>query len=223
LDELFTPQRIAEGLTFFVVLLFSLSFHESAHAWMASRMGDNTARDLGRVSLNPIVHIDLVGTIIMPLLQFVLPQGFPAVGWAKPTPVDDRNFRPGELARGHILVAGAGPLSNLLLALVFAALLFVAARLELSGEILRPLVQVVVTGAVMNVTLAVFNLLPVPPLDGSHIASFGLPPSMAQAYNRVIGSYGQFMFIILLVTGALAWVMKPVTPFVYRLLQQIAS
>jgi Zn-dependent protease len=230
LDELFTPQKIAEGLTYFVVLLFSLSFHESAHAWMASRMGDNTARDLGRVSLNPVVHIDLLGTVIIPLVMFILPQGLPLIGWAKPTPVNAQNFRPGQLARGQVLVAGAGPVSNMILALVFAALLFVTAKIArgiqdsaLSDTLLQPVAQLVVAGALMNVSLAVFNLLPIPPLDGSHIASFGLPRTMAQAYDRVMESYGPYLFILLLITGALSWVMRPIVPFVYRVLQVIAS
>jgi Zn-dependent protease len=113
---------------------------------------------------------------------------------------------------------------------VFAALLFVTAKIArgiqdpaLSDTLLQPVAQLVVAGALMNVSLAVFNLLPVPPLDGSHIASFGLPRSMAQVYDRVMESYGPYLFILLLVTGALSWVMQPIVPFVYRVLQVIAS
>jgi len=216
-----TP-NIAHGIMSFVVLLFSLSFHESAHAWMASRMGDNTARDLGRVSLNPLVHIDLFGTVLIPLIQIFGPAGIPLLGWAKPTPVQSRNFRPGELAKGQILVAGAGPVSNLILSLVFTALLFVAVRLGLSRENGEPVLLLIVTGVMINLSLAVFNMLPLPPLDGSHLASWGLPRPLAQVYDKVMGSYGQYLLLILFVTGALRWVTSPVIFFLRRLLFSIA-
>jgi Zn-dependent protease len=216
-----TPD-IAQGIMSFVVLLFSLSFHESAHAWMASRMGDNTARDLGRVSLNPFVHIDLFGTVLIPLIQIFGPAGIPLMGWAKPTPVEARNFRPGELARGQILVAGAGPLSNLVLALVFTAVLFVVVRLGLSPEAEEPLLMLIKAGVAINVSLAVFNLLPLPPLDGSHVASWGLPRPMAEAYDRVMGSYGQYLLLILFVTGVLSWITSPLIFFLRGLLFKVA-
>jgi Zn-dependent protease len=221
LDEI-TPQKIAEGLTFFVVLLFSLSFHESAHAWMASRMGDNTARDLGRVSLNPLVHIDLLGTVIIPLIQIFGPTGIPLMGWAKPTPVQARNFRPGELAKGQILVAGAGPVSNLILALLFTAALFVAVRVGLTLEAHEPVLRLISTGVLINIALAVFNMLPLPPLDGSHVASWGLPRNLGQAYDRVMGTYGQYLLLILFVTGVLSWVTTPLIVFLRNVLFAIA-
>ncbi|HEY6552888.1 MAG TPA: site-2 protease family protein [Vicinamibacteria bacterium] len=217
-----TPEHIAQGITYFVVLLFSLSFHESAHAWMASRMGDNTARDLGRVSLNPIVHIDLLGTVLIPLIQIFGPSGIPLMGWAKPTPVQPGNFAPGQLARGQILVAGAGPVSNLILALVFTAGLFVAVRLGLSPETGAPVLKLITTGVLINIALAVFNLLPLPPLDGSHVASWGLPRPLAETYDRVMGSYGQFLLLILFVTGVLSWVTTPIIIFLRNLLYAIA-
>jgi Zn-dependent protease len=222
LDELLTPQKIAEGITYFVVLLFSLSFHESAHAWMASRMGDDTARNLGRVSLNPIVHIDLVGTVIIPLVQFFSAGSIPLLGWAKPTPVQDRNFRPGELAKGRILVASAGPASNLILALIFTAAMFTAKRLGATPEENEMLFRLLLTGVAMNVGLAVFNLLPVPPLDGSHVASWGLPRSLGDAYDRFMGQYGQYLLLILFVTGVLSWVTTPFIVFLRNLLFAIA-
>jgi Zn-dependent protease len=217
-----TPDRIAQGLMSFVVLLFSLSFHESAHAWMASRMGDNTARDLGRVSLNPLVHIDLFGTVLIPLIQIFGPAGIPLLGWAKPTPVEARNFRPGELAKGQILVAGAGPVSNLILAVVFTAALFVAVRLGLSPEAGEPVLALIATGVMVNVSLAVFNMLPLPPLDGSHVASWGLPRPLGQAYDRVMGSYGQYLLLILFVTGVLSWITSPLILFLRGILFTIA-
>ncbi len=115
-----TAERIAMALMGYVVLLFSLSVHESAHAWMALRMGDDTAARQGRITLNPLPHIDPFGTLLIPLLQFLY-TGIPLLGWAKPTPVAAHNFR--QLSRGHVLVALAGPASNLLLALLATAAL----------------------------------------------------------------------------------------------------
>jgi Zn-dependent protease len=222
LSEL-TPDRIAHGIMYFVVLLFSLSFHESAHAWMASRMGDNTARELGRVSLNPLVHIDLLGTVLIPLIQIFGPGGIPLMGWAKPTPVQSRNFRAGELAKAQILVAGAGPVSNLILAVVFTAALFVAVRLGLSQDSEEPVLKLLSTGVVINLALAVFNLLPLPPLDGSHVASWGLPRPLAEAYDRVMGAYGQYILLILFVTGVLSWITTPLIVFLQTILYSIVA
>ena len=221
MDEL-TPQKIAEGITFFIVLLFSLSFHESAHAWMASRMGDNTARDLGRVSLNPLVHIDLLGTVIIPLIQIFGPGGIPLMGWAKPTPVQARIFRPGELAKGQILVAGAGPVSNLILAFFFTIALFVAVRVGVTPEAAQPVLRLISTGVLINVALAVFNMLPLPPLDGSHVASWGLPRSLGQAYDRIMGAYGQYLLLILFITGVLSWLTTPLIVFLRNFLFAVA-
>jgi Zn-dependent protease len=217
----FSSQRLAEGLTYYVVLLFSLSFHESAHAWMASRMGDNTARDLGRVSLNPIVHMDPIGTVLMPLLQIFGP-GIPLLAWAKPTPVVAQNFRPGLFRRGQVLVAGAGPLSNFLLALVFTLALFTAARLAGPTGGREAVFRIIAAGVIVNVALGVFNLLPLPPLDGSWVASFGLPQALGEAYDRVVRPYGTWILLLLVVTGALSAVTMPVIAFVMQLLYRIA-
>jgi len=217
-----TLVRIAQGLTFFVILLFSLSFHESAHAWMASRLGDDTARNLGRVSLNPLVHIDLIGTVIIPLVQIFGPAGIPLFGWAKPTPYDPRNFRAGELRRGHMLVAGAGPVSNLVLAGAFTAALFVAARIVGRGDGPQPLLTLLATGVLINVALGVFNLVPLPPLDGSKVAVFGLPRELGDAYDRVIRPYGSWILLLLFVSGALSRVMSPVIVFLHDTLFRIA-
>ena len=217
-----TLAHIAQGLTYFVVLLFSLSFHESAHAWMASRLGDDTARSLGRVTLNPIPHIDLMGTVLIPLLQIFGPSGIPLLGWAKPTPYDPRNFRPGELRRGHMLVAAAGPLSNLILAFGFTAALFVAARVLGRGEGTDPILTLFATGVLINVALGVFNLVPLPPLDGSKVAAFGLPRELGEAYDRVVRPYGSWILLILFVSGALSAVVSPVIGFLKDALFRIA-
>ena len=217
-----TPERLAMGLTYYVVLLFSLSFHESAHAWMASRLGDDTARGLGRVSLNPFVHIDLIGTVVIPLLQIFGPAGIPLLGWAKPTPYDPRNFRRGELRRGHMLVAGAGPLSNLVLALAFTAGLFVSARILERGGGTEVLLTLLATGVLINVGLGIFNLVPLPPLDGSKVAAFGLPRELGDTYDRVIRPYGSWILLILFATGILGQVMSPIIRSVLEALYRIA-
>lgn len=215
-----TPDRIAQGLTYYVVLLFSLSFHESAHAWMASRMGDETARGLGRVTLNPAAHFDFIGTFVIPMIQIFGPQGIPLMGWAKPTPVQSRNFRPGMLARGQVLVAGAGPVSNLVLALLFTVALMVAARLGVATVAAgNPVFELIKTGVLINVALAVFNMVPLPPLDGSWVASWGLPRALAEPYDRVIQPYGQFILLALFVTGILSWVVSPVIGAILQFLQ----
>jgi Zn-dependent protease len=218
LDEI-TPDRIAWGITYYVVLLFSLSFHEAAHAWMARRLGDHTAEREGRVSLNPLVHIDPIGTVLMPLIQFFA-SGIPLLAWAKPTPYVPTNFRrETPMRRGHVLVAGAGPLSNLLLGLAFAAVFFVVSRVGLMEDTTFKLLM---AGVQMNAVLAVFNLLPLPPLDGSKVVAFGLPPDLAAPYERVAEPYGQWILLGLLVSGALGFVISPVVGGVGALLRAIA-
>ncbi len=206
-----TPDRIAWGLTYFVVLLFSLSVHESAHAWVALRMGDDTAARQGRVTLNPLSHIDPIGTVLIPLLQ-IFWGGVPLLGWAKPTPVGAHNFR--RLARGHVLVAIAGPASNLALAVVFATAFFLAIRLfgvPSGGRHLDPLTVLLTIGVQINVVLALFNLVPLPPLDGSWVVSWGLPRSLSVHYDRIVEPYGQWILLILFATGVLGWLLSPFT------------
>src|SRR5436190_1549136 len=159
----FDAQNLALGLTNYLVLLFSLSFHESAHAWMALRLGDDTAASLGRITLNPIPHIDPFGTVLMPLLQIF--GGVSLIGWAKPTPYDPARFRRDvSLRRGHISVALAGPLSNLILTLLFSLLLAAVVHSGLPKEATRGVENIFKTGIILNVSLSIFNLLPVPPL-----------------------------------------------------------
>jgi Zn-dependent protease len=208
-----TPETIATGLTTYVVLLFSLSFHESAHAWMALRMGDDTALREGRISLNPLVHMDPIGTLLFPLLQIFT--SIPMLGWAKPTPYNPANFRRDvSMRRGHMLVAGAGPVSNLILAFVFTFLFWLFARIGLVEDVSQPLVRILVTGIQMNVLLAVFNLVPIPPLDGSKVASYGLPGSIGERYDSVMEPYGYLILLGLMITGVLWMVIGPITTWV---------
>lgn len=190
----------------FVLLLFSLSFHECAHAWMASRLGDHTARMQGRVTLNPMYHVDPVGTLLFPALIIFGPLfGFTffgglLVGWAKPTPVITRNFR--KIVRYDNLTTLAGPASNLILvAVAFLVLLVISFAVpngrmlvlaSLNGGLvlndssgLQPIVVLAILAIEINLSLFFFNLLPIPPLDGSRVLHNLLPYNLAQSYDRV--------------------------------------
>lgn len=216
-----TPDRIALGLTVYIVLLFSLSFHEAAHAWAALRMGDDTAQRAGRITLNPLAHIDPIGTVLLPLIMFVT-TGSPIFGWAKPTPYNPANFRRNRtLAAGHVTVASAGPISNLILALLFTAALF--AYFKLGGVTSRnPALLLLLAGIELNVLLAVFNLVPLPPLDGSKVAAFGLPRDLAEAYVRVVEPYGGWILLLLFATGMLGAAIRPIEATLTRLLLSLA-
>ena len=184
-----------------VVLLFAISVHESAHAWMANRLGDPTAKMLGRVSLNPIVHIDPFGTILVPALLVLF--GFPAFGWAKPTPVDTRNFK--NIVRDDVLTAVAGPVSNFLtafLAVVAVAIVFHGSLRGIpqsfrGADIGGPLLQLFFSAITINVVLAVFNLIPLPPLDGSHVIRHFLSYESLKLYDR-FGYIGLIVLIFVL-------------------------
>lgn len=181
------------------VLLLSVVLHEYAHGWMALRQGDRTALDAGRLTLNPVVHIDPVGSIIVPLMLWLAP-GNLLFGWARPVPVDPRNFR--NYRRGDILVSVAGIAANLILAALFTLLIIALVhlgRLFPAGEevfgVLREMAQI---GVWLNLILAFFNLIPIPPLDGSHVLYHLLPGRLALAY-REVGRYGMLaLFAVLL-------------------------
>lgn len=209
------PQQILEILATYLVLLFSLSVHESAHAWTALRMGDETASREGRISLNPLVHMDPFGTVLFPLVGLFA--GGIVFGWAKPVPVQPRHFT--NVRQGEILTSGAGPFSNFVLAVLFAVLHSVMVQ-SLGLDSSHLAVIVARMGVVLNVVLGIFNLIPVPPLDGSHIASWGLPRALAEVFERVVRPYGFMILILLLVSGALDVVFDYLAwPIVRALLQ----
>ena len=200
--------NVAQIVIAFIVLLFSLTVHESAHAWTADRLGDPTARLLGRVSLNPIVHADPIGTVVFPLLALV--SGVPLIGWAKPVPVNVRRLR--HQRRDYVLVAAAGPASNLVLAIVAALLL---SALPVSPVILGevnvsvPLATLLSRGVQTNLLLAVFNMLPIPPLDGGNVLSGLLPVNLAMRFDR-IRPYGFLLLYALMFTNGFQYfVLQP--------------
>jgi Zn-dependent protease len=190
----------------FVVLVCSLSFHEAAHAWMADRLGDPTARNLGRLTLNPLAHVDWIGTVLFPLVA--MSTGAPLIGWAKPVPVDFRNLRS---PRGDFaLVALAGPASNLVLAvgLVLVRSLIVAMH-PLPGGTADLASDVLVQAVLLNVLLAVFNMIPVPPLDGSNVAIGVLPPAAGRLF-MAMRPWGFIILYALMLSGILWSIVSPV-------------
>ena len=194
----FLDINFAQVFIAFAVLLFSLTFHEMAHAWTADRLGDPTARLLGRVSFNPLVHADPIGTVLFPLLAMI--GGVPLIGWAKPVPVIVSRLR--RRRRDFVLVAAAGPASNLALAFGAATLLatFPVSPLVL-GEpnVSAPVAAFLSLAVRLNILLAVFNLLPIPPLDGGNMLSGLLPEHLAVRLDQ-IKPYGFLLLYALLFT-----------------------
>lgn len=190
-----------------IPLIFAITVHETAHAWAANRLGDSTAKMLGRVSLNPVKHIDLVGTLILPAIFILLKTGF-IFGWAKPVPINWSNLR--NQKRDRALVAAAGPTANLLMALAWAAIAKLGLCL-LIGQNIRtglPLYYVGSMGITINCVFFILNLLPLPPLDGSRILSSFLTPRMANYYAR-LEPYGFIILLALLFMGGLKLFLFP--------------
>ena len=212
-----------------IAFLFAISVHESAHAWTASRCGDPTARMLGRVSLNPIRHIDLFGTIILPLIAAI--SHIPLLGWAKPTPVNPRNFR--HPVMDDILTSVAGPVSNFIVATGALLLLGVVSLSSAAGHdavtglgagfvgpasdsAWAPVAMLLYVLMIINIWLAVFNLIPVPPLDGSHVLRHFLPDSARMVYDR-IGIFA-LLALVYLAPGLISGLIGPFVRFYLSML-----
>jgi Zn-dependent protease len=180
-----------------LILLFSLTVHEAAHAWSADRLGDVTARRLGRLSLNPVVHIDPIGTILFPLIAFMT--NLPLIGWAKPVPVDTRALHP-NWRQKFMVIAAAGPASNLVIAVVAAMV-----RSSVPDGFLSAALYLTIR---VNVVLALFNMIPVPPLDGGNVLAGMLTGPMADAFDR-LRPYGFLILYALMLTGVLTAIILP--------------
>lgn len=216
-----------------IVLLFGLSLHEAAHAWMADKCGDPTAKMLGRVTLNPAKHIDPIGTIVMPIIGLLSKVGL--FGWAKPCPVTPENFK--HPVRDDILVSLAGPATNLFQAIVAGILLAIISRNVEGGAMLVllgfgrdlnvgidsnwvPVVWLLVTMLYLNLLLTIFNLLPIPPLDGSHVVRHFLPGPMQHAYDS-LGFLG-YILPFLVATPILRFIFPPIMQAVFTMVTGIS-
>jgi Zn-dependent protease len=219
-------------IIWFVVFLFSLSFHESAHAWMSERFGDDTGRHQGRITLNPIPHIDPIGTILFPLISMFT--SVPLLGWAKPVQTNPLLWR--DKTKANISVSAAGPISNFILmtiafiilkALILSGLLRFNPALRNIYDVIapapgqpafmQPLAMFLSVMLMLNLALGVFNLIPIPPLDGSHVLEELLPHPMQEAYYQ-LRPYGFLLLMALLYLGALSLIFQPISIFILRLL-----
>lgn len=210
MSELSVIEKI---VVFAIPIIFAITVHETAHGWVASRLGDQTAKQMGRLTLNPIKHIDPIGTVILPLILMAI--GSVIFGWAKPVPVEWRNLR--HPRRDMAWVALAGPAANLVMMIfwAFVAKLVLVFEGYLSG-LAQPLFYMALAGISINIVLMALNLIPLPPLDGSRVVSAFLPPRAAIQYNQ-LERYGLIILLLLLVTGILQKIFFPVVDFLQNL------
>lgn len=203
MEELNLAQRIA---VWALPLIFAVTVHEAAHGWVADKLGDPTARKLGRITLNPIPHIDLVGTILVPVLMLSF-TGF-LIGWAKPVPVSVGRLHSPK--RDMAIVAAAGPAVNLIMALGWTlVLLFAHSLIHSLQSVAVPLLLMSVAGVFINLVLMAINLLPVPPLDGGRVVTGLLPMAAARVYAR-IEPFGMIILILLLISGVVGMILAPI-------------
>lgn len=194
---------IRELVLLVVPFLSAITVHEFAHGYAAYRLGDPTAKMAGRLTLNPLKHLDVMGTLVLVMTRMI--------GWAKPVPVDSRYFK--DPVRGMMLVSVAGPAANFALAIAYALVLHLldASGIALTRQnlmVLQPLSAILFLGVQINLVLGFFNLLPIPPMDGSNILAGFLPPGPRAQYLQ-IGAYGMFIILALAVTGALGYILSP--------------
>jgi len=193
------------------VLILSLSFHEAAHAWTANKLGDPTARMLGRLTLNPLAHIDWIGTVLFPLIAMY--SGVPLIGWAKPVPVNPNNLK--RPRQDFAVVALAGPVSNLILALFAALFLKVVPGGDSALSGAPGFAGLLLTALILNVLLAVFNMIPVPPLDGGNVLA-GIAPEPVARLIDTLRPFGFLIIYALLLTGILRAIAEPVMDVIFR-------
>ena len=218
-----SPEELIPRLVIYmVVLLLAISAHEAAHAWMSYKFGDDTARLLGRITLNPAAHTDPIGTLLIPIVGFVFGAmgggRLPLIGWGKPTPVNPLRWRQKDLA--NVMVSIAGILANLLIAIIaFVILKVLSGGLieSIPESLIEPVLLFLQFLLTMNISLAVFNLLPFPPLDGSKILDTFLPASM-QPLMAVLEQYGFLILIVLMYMGFFSAIINPILGFVFSLL-----
>ena len=202
-----------------IPFLLAISVHEAAHGYAAYRKGDYTAKMMGRLTLNPIRHLDPLGSVLFPLLLAFSGTGI-IFGWAKPVPVNSFNFK--DPRKDMVIVSFAGPLSNFLLAAAMALVLrillwFPGPEILMGSQIGQPIYKILVLGIQISIFLGVFNLFPIHPLDGSHIVEGLLPPEQSKAYSR-LSRYGPIFLIVLLFTGVLTAIAYPVYRFIFRII-----
>lgn len=210
---------IEQGIISIFVILFAITVHEASHGWAAYKMGDPTAYHMGRITLNPIPHIDPIGTILLPLILIIM--GAPPFGWAKPVPVNPLNLK--DPRRDNLIISIAGPASNFFVAFIAFIILKIVLNLipglYYGGElakVLSPIIQILFMTILLNVILAVFNLIPIPPLDGSGVVMGLISEEAAQKYE-LIRPYGFFILILLIMTGLIGRMLGVVYQIVYRL------
>ena len=187
-------------LIYIIPLLFAITLHEAAHGWVASKLGDHTARMMGRVTLDPTKHIDPIGTIAIPLVLLLSSSGF-IFGWAKPVPINFNALRNGK--NGMIWVALAGPGANIFMAICWLFVMIIAINMNMAV-----LIEMGRIGILVNCVLAVFNLLPIPPLDGSRVISALLPNRLAYQYNQ-LEQYGLYILLGLMLLGGFNYLVRP--------------
>lgn len=187
--DIHVSERLLNFIAFLPLFYLSIAVHEYSHALLANKYGDDTAKKLGRLTLNPLKHIDLIGSVLMPIAAFA--SGFALIGWAKPVPIDRRNFK--EPMKADAVVSFAGPFSNFLFAVLFFILFIITDKWFESPHAF--VVNLMWYGVFLNIFLSVFNLLPIPPLDGSHIL-FDIFPNKFTAKYLSLGFYGSFILLI---------------------------
>ena len=197
-----------------VPMLFAITIHEAAHGWVAKKLGDSTAYAMGRVTLDPVKHIDLYGTVIFPAIMFILSQGAVMFGWAKPVPVTESRLR--NPKRDMVLVALAGPLSNLIMAMLWALCFVLLAQTNSSLALVEGLGIMSKLGIFINISFMAFNLIPILPLDGGRIIRGLLPLRLALKYDKS-EPYGQYIVIGLVVFGFTSFFTKPIIEWTTQL------